>query len=153
MATAEITIQFLNPQKLGKKNASVKADDGQLYLVPPEMFHLFSQGSRYKIEYKTSTFNGVTFRFVEKVEAATGAAPAGTAAPRSAGKYGATDDVTAERIFVCGGLNAMLNNSNATSFTASKEDLLERVEALRWVWNNSFGRPKPRDDMDDSNPF
>lgn len=146
-----INVKFINPAAAGKKNASIKTDDDQFFLVPPEMLGQFQQGGRYKIEYKSNVFKGVTYKYVEKVEQDV-AAPS-PIAKHQAGKYGQTDMVTAERIFVCGAMNAILHNQNTLPFTLSGANLIERVNILRDVWRQTLGNPQQDAEMEDSIPY
>lgn len=149
MASTVIIAKYVNPVQPGKKNGSVKTEDDQLFLVPPEMLGQFEQGGRYKIEYKTNNFKGVTYRYVEKVER-----EASPVAKHQAGKYGGHVDMeTAERIFVCGSLNAMLANQNTMPFALSVENITERVNILRETWRRTFGNAQQNTEMGDEIPY
>lgn len=149
MATTTINVKFVNPAAAGKKNASIKTDDDQFFLVPPEMLGQFQQGGKYKVGYKSNVFKGVTYKYIETVEAA----EASPIAKFQGGKYGATDMATAERIFVCGAMNAMLHNQNTLPFTLTGDNLIERVNILRDVWRQTLGNPQQDAEMEDSIPY
>ena len=152
MATTVINVKFVNPAAAGKKNASIKTDDDQFFLVPPEMLGQFQQGGRYKIEYKANAFKGVTYKYVEKIEPDVAAGPS-PIAKHQAGKYGSTDMATAERIFVCGAMNAMLHNQNTLPFALTGDNLIERVNILRDVWRQTLGNPQQDAEMNDEIPY
>lgn len=154
MATTEITVKFLNPQQPGKKNASVKADDGQLYFVSPEMFPQFEQGGRYNIQYKVSTFKGIQYRHVETITKVqqTGQVINGPFAGSKA-KYGTVDMETAERIFVAGWMNGVARNPNFDPRGVTADDLVAEVNKMRSVWGATFGNPQKDDELSDSIPF
>lgn len=152
MPNAEITVQYCNPQQPGKKNASIKTNDGQMYFVPPEMFGQFQQGGRYNITYKESTFRGVQYRHVETV--------APVAAPQTngqivgaKGKYGAVDMETAERIFVSGWMNGVARNPNIDPRGLTADDLVNEVQKIRIVWGMTLGNPQKSGELDDEIPF
>lgn len=152
MPTAEITVSFCNPQKPGKKNASVKTADNQLYLVPPELYPQFSEGNKYKVDYKNfKTNDGTVLKIIEKAE------PMATAAPAPGrNKPGARyqdDAVVAERIFVCGAINNMMANQNIDPRGMSAADVTEQVNKLREVWRKTFGNPQQNAEMGDEVPF
>ena len=51
MPTAEITVQYLNNPKPGKKMGSVKSSEGDYYNCPPQMLHIFKVGEVCKVEF------------------------------------------------------------------------------------------------------
>jgi hypothetical protein len=156
--TAQITVKYLNPQQPGKKNASIKDNDGQLYFVSPDMFSQFEQGGQYSIQYKTSEFKGVKYRHIEKVDKAAGASSAPAPGPNihnsmTKAAYGKVDMETAERIFVCGAMNAMLSNQNVLPFALVPHDLIQRVNMLRETWRATLGNPQQDAELNDEIPF
>ena len=58
MPTAEITVQYVNAAKPGKKMGSIKSSEGDYYNCAPTMLHLFQVGEVCKIEYETSPKQG-----------------------------------------------------------------------------------------------
>lgn len=153
---AQITVKYCNPQQPGKKNASIKTDDGQLYFVSPEMFTQFEQGGKYNIQYKTNTFKGVQYRHIESATKMNAAPPVNPLAAHNAGTratYGVQDMATAERIFVCGALNAILANQNVNPFVLLPEDIKQRVNMLREAWRGTFGNPQQDAELNDEIPW
>ncbi len=153
--TARITVSFINQPKPGKTNGTIKTKDDQLYGVKPDMLALFEQKKTYDIEFSSREFNGQTYKTVtsvKKVEDAPAASANG--AGTSYGRYGATDDKTAERIFVCGGLNAAIEGGHVDLNT---EHLTNLVNIFRLVWDDTFGKDgKPAKNADmggDEIPF
>lgn len=162
MSTAKIEVSYVNAPKPGKKMGNLKLADGTFYLVAPSMLGLFQNGGKYEVEYEESEFGGKTWRTVKKLAGGGNGAVGGSQV--RTGAYGATDDKTAERIFVCGGLNAFITSGqvepNAVSIT-------QAVNALRSAWSGTLGGkggatsgPQPQvvpatvdDDMNDSIPF
>lgn len=154
MATTEITVQYCNPQQPGKKNASIKTNDGQLYFVAPEMFSQFEQGGRYNIQYKVSSFRGVQYRHVETVtKIAPSPAANGGQFAGAKGKYGTVDMETAERIFVSGWMNGLARNPNIDPRGLTADDLVVEVNKIRTTWSMTLGNPQKSDDLDDEIPF
>ena len=51
MPTAEITVQYINNAKPGKKMGSIKSSEGEYYYCAPTMLHLFQMGEVCKVEF------------------------------------------------------------------------------------------------------
>lgn len=151
MPSAEFTAKFINPAKPGKKNANIKTDTDDFYLVPLELVDQFTQGNRYKVEYRTSTFNGTTYKYVDKVEQVAQAAP--SPGRNKPGARYQDDAVVAERIFVCGAINNMMANQNIDPRGMSAADVTEQVNKLREVWRKTFGNPQQDTEMQDEIAF
>lgn len=138
MPTATITVKYVNPAKPGKKQGSVKTPDGQYYGVWADKVASFQQNTIYEVEYEERAGqDGTTWRtiksFTEK-----GKAQSGYNGPRRSGNtYRETSVKDAERIFVCGAINAGLS-SGRLEFTQTA--LIETVNILRDVWDATFGQ-------------
>lgn len=105
MMSMNVKVAYVNPVKPGKKNGSIKTEDNQIFGVPPHFLGQFRVGGSYQIEYDTHTWQGQDYKTVGKVVQ--------LAAPESntvRGNPRPIDDRTAERIFVCGLLNAAAGN-------------------------------------------
>jgi len=147
MGQQNVTIAFVNQPKVGKKNGSIKTKDGEMFGVPPEKLAMFQQGGQYQLEYSERQFNGQIYRTVVAAHL--------LAPPQASGgnKYSpVTDnDATAERIFVCGALNAHIQSGQAEM---SLSHIGNVVNMLRQVWSETFGSPQKDDDMNgDSIPY
>ena len=60
MPVAEITVQYVNFAKPGKKFGSVKSSEGNYYWGPDNLLHAFQQGEVCKIEYSENNgFNSI----------------------------------------------------------------------------------------------
>ncbi len=150
--TARITVSFVNPAKPGKTNGSIKTKDDQMYGVKPDMLSLFQPKGTYDIEFSERQFNGQTYKTVTSVKQVQDAPPA---TGNSGGKYGNQDMATAERIFVCGALNAMIHGGLVE---VSQVYISNVVNVLRASWAETFGSNQPpkfdNPDMgDESIPF
>lgn len=148
MGQANIAIAYVNPPKAGKKNGSVKTKTGEMFGVPPEKLDQFQQGGEYAVEYSERQFNGQTYR---TIIAATLMQPPVQSRSNDTGKYGNKDDATAERIFVCGALNAHVSSGQAEMSAAYIGNI---VNILREVWRTEMAGPAKNADMgEDSIPF
>lgn len=144
---AIITALYVNPPKAGKKNGTIKAEGDVLYLAKPPILAIFQQGGQYKIGYEEYEINGVHFKEIKAAQQVSAAAPATSG---NTGRYPAhQDDALAERIFVCGAINATMSNPNVKP--SLDMDGIKIVNFWRNVWASTFGAKtaavKPKDDM------
>lgn len=131
MNTATVTPDFVNQPRKNPKFGSIKVGD-TYYSVPVSMLSQFQPKQQYVITYETSDAG---YHNVKTVKPVGGGA---SITAMQGGKYGATDDATAERIFVCGALNAFIT---AGKIEASAESVRKAVDALRTAWRQTFGAP------------
>lgn len=150
IGTAVINVAYVNLPKAGKKNGSVKTADGAYYGVPPNMLALFQPNNSYEVAYETSEWQGKTYRNVSAVKPA-GSTPPVMHHPAAGRNAGPQDMATAERIFVCGALNAAIRAGQVN--VGDVESTTHAVQAIREAWRMTLGNPQQRDDMDDSIPF
>lgn len=144
---ANIQVKFVNEPREGRKNGTIKTEDDELYGVPPQKLGMFQPGGRYQIEYSTRSWKGQDYKTVISANLL---APPSTNSG-GGGKYGRTDDATAERIFVCGALNAAIQGGHVELSSATLGNV---VNMLRQVWSETFGVPQKNADMDgDQIPF
>lgn len=76
MNTATIEVARSFPPKEGKKKATIKTTDGELFGAWPNMLHGLQPGGTYEIEYDSRDFEGKTYRTIKKFK------PTGKAAER-----------------------------------------------------------------------
>jgi hypothetical protein len=143
MGQASITVKYVNAAKPGKKNGSVKGVNDDIYGVPPHMLANFQPGATYTIDYSERVFNGQTYKTVTTAVLASPAPAEGT----GGGKYGPVGDATAERIFVCGALNAAIQGGHVELSDAVLSNV---VNMLRSVWSHTLGASKKNADMGDN---
>lgn len=150
-----VKIAYVNPPQQGRKNGSIKTDTGEFYGVPPAMLSQFTQGGTYSVEYGERIYNGRTYKDIKSASMIN--------APSGGGRQ--TDDVTSERIFVCGAINSALQSGQLN--IGDEEAVTHAVAMLRSVWARTFGgrsqaaaqqgrqqqQMPPRGDMDDQIPF
>lgn len=164
MPEATIVAAKVFRPKPGKKRWTIVTPDETLYGAMPDIASRFREGGTYEIGYKVDHFAGKDYLVIEGAREV--AAPTAAPATGSSGKYGAKDDETAERIFVCGALNASLGNPNFTPTELGGDALVAMVKRFRAVWAATFGAPQAQptpaqkappepkiDDMNDEIPF
>lgn len=66
MNAAIIKVKFADPAKAGKKQATIKTEDGQIFGVWPDKFGLLRPGQTYTIEFSEREYQGKTFRTITK---------------------------------------------------------------------------------------
>jgi len=155
MTVTEITVAYVNSPRGNAKSATIKDTGGAYYGIDPKWQSQFTPGVTYKLEYDTDPTG--KYRNVKRFKAIGGApAPAG---------HAASDPGLAERIFVCGALNAMLSNPNTRPLELNIGQLTALTNVCRDAWVLTFGKGRedlppeqttkaaPRDDMDDSVPW
>lgn len=140
----EIQIQKIYPPKQAGWSASIKGADGNYYGVKEIVAHGLSEGQTISADIRTKEVNGKVYRDIIKINDAGSAAlsgPARATTPSSpAGKYGAQDDATAERIFVCGVVNAVAPKIYEKLGTIDSEKLSALVQVARSTWVSTLGR-------------
>ena len=148
MPSAIVKVTYVNQAQAGKVNGSIKVEDGTYYGVKPAMLGLFQPGNTYEIQYESSDFKGKTYHKVISVK------PVASAPQTSGGstKGYQTDDKTAERIFVCGAINAAISSNQLALLTT---DVIQAVNSLREAWRQTLGRKQTasEEEMDDSIPY
>lgn len=94
MNAAVIKVKFANAPKEGKKKATIKTDDDQIFGVWPRQLGLFQPGRSYKIEFEEHDWQGRTYRTITKCEPATDAAPSNESGSASNAALGEAEFVT-----------------------------------------------------------
>ncbi len=153
--SAVITAAYVNPPKQGRKNGTIKDASEILYLAKPPILAQFQPGGQYKINYEEYVINGTSFKEIKSAEQVGGAASGGNPSAGARRTYG-QDEGLAERIFVCGAVNATLGNPNVKPYELAGMGLVELVNKYRKVWQLTFGGGVTKaadDDMSDEIPF
>ena len=166
MQVTTIHVTEVVPPQPGKKRGRVKDSSGALYQAGYPLLSSFQPGNSYNIVYKDDSFNNVSFRVIESIQgAAQGGQPQSTpyqpttTMPQPRQQYNVPapqthTDPTAERIFVCGALNAALSNPNMHPATLTSNQVAGMVKVYREAWDRTFGgKPTVGDDMNDEIPF
>lgn len=139
---ATITVKYVNPPK-GKGPASVKDDKGVYWKFwttgkNPIDLETFREDQAYTVGYKTEQYNGKDQYTITDVLPSGHAPSAPRPAAANGGKYAPTDDKTAERIYVCGGLNAAITAGKVDVFMP--DDVVSATESLRSAYQATFGK-------------
>lgn len=153
MEKATVTIAFVNPPKSEKGPGNVKDTNGNYWKCWKETLLLFAVGSVYDITFEKGEYKGKPDNTVLTAkQSAKAPEPAQKAeqARYPAPKYGSTDMATAERIFVCGALNASLGNPEIVGGPPTGAAVIGLVNVFRQAWHNTFGTVQKDDEMNDS---
>ncbi len=138
----EIQISKIYPPKQSGWSASIKAQDGNYYGVKEEVAKSLAEGQTITADVKMQEKNGKTYRDIIKIhDAGPSARPGSTPAPtQSTGRYGSNDDATAERIFVCGFVNATAPKVYEKFGAISSDQLTALVMVARTTWEETLGK-------------
>jgi len=160
LVTANVTVQYVNEPKDGRKTGSIRGTDGIYYGAWPDKLRMFEEGETYEISYKEN--NGFRNIVAAKRLAAqpqrrpqqqqdfttidvSNPQPAPiprqqpqrpVASPPANGYYRPTAPRDAERMFVCATLGHFIAAGRAEW---NEDDLVARVNMLRSVWQRTFG--------------
>ena len=139
MPVAEITVQYVNFAKPGKKFGSVKSSEGNYYWGPDKLLHAFQQGEVCKIEYSEN--NG--FNSIGKKLGSTKAPPL-TPPPRQR-----TNPVDAENMFIIALLKEFVA---AGKVDLSTTEIAQAVKMIREAYRVTLGglEKQRSDEMDDA---
>lgn len=129
MTIETVTVQYVNQPKAGKSYGSIKVADGRYISVHQDKLGLFRKDGTYVIETEQ---NGQYHNFKRIVSDQSASAPQGATPNSSSGR---NDDATAERIFVCGIVNAAVGAGH----DLSGQGLVDLVRRCRKVWAYTFG--------------
>lgn len=133
MTTETVTVAFVNqPKEAGKSYGSIKTADGKFISVHRDKLGLFQKGGSYVVEYETTDRGYHNFKAL--VQQA-GQANGHTAAPPARNE----DLATAERIFVCGIVNAAVGAGHQTDWPS----LVPLVNNARNAFAFTFGGRTP----------
>src|SRR5512138_751926 len=125
---AEITVQYVNPPKEGKKWGNVKSSDGTLYWGSPAALAQVKPRENCKLEYDSGGKDGTLKSIKKKIEIA----PA-LQRPTPAPIRGRTNPTDSEQIFVV----AIIKGIATADMSATEGIAL--VNLWRGVYRNTFG--------------
>lgn len=150
MTQTEVTVAYVNAPRGRAKSGSIKDSAGNYYGIKwPDWQNEFVPGNSYKIEYEQNgQFKNITrYKLI------------GANLHKPAVAHGGGDPDLAERIFVCGAVNATMGNPNVhpNSQEWDTRGCINLVNHWRKVWANTFGgkavETQVKDDMNDEIPF
>lgn len=162
MNTAVINVVEVQPPQPGKKRGKVKDTSGALYQAAYPLLSSFQPGGTYSITYKDDSFNGFSFRVIEGMQPAVGAAPTPPPAPmvstggttQNVVREAAQPSLRDEHIFVCGALNASLGNPNMNPAAMTAQQVASLVRMFRTAYAHTFGgKISSEEAMNDEIPF
>jgi hypothetical protein len=140
--TAEITVQYVNPPKEGKKWGNIKSTAGEAYFGPPSMLSRYQPGETCKIEYELGGTDGTLKSLKRKIDV-----PQALQRPTPPPMRGRTNPTDSEQIFVCALLKELVSRDDTVT------DVIARVNLLRDVYRNTFGGQRQDDQMRDEIQF
>jgi hypothetical protein len=133
MNAAVIKVRFANPPREGKKKASIKTDDDQIFGVWPRQLGLFQPGRSYKIEFEESTWKGQTYRTITKCEPAADVEERTNEAGTSSQRGSQTNSVEAQ--FVARVLSASIMLG---AVKLERDSLTSATKLIRTVYRDTF---------------
>lgn len=141
----QIEVVRIYPAKQAGWSASIKGKDGNYYGVKEAVANTLSVGQVITADVATKEKDGKTYRDIIKIHDAgpSGNPPAASAPTQStahAPRYGNTDESTAERIFVCGFVNAVSPKIYEKLGNVNSEQLTALVQVARVTWAETFGK-------------
>lgn len=142
-----ITVQRIIPPTGNRKSHTVKDLDGIMFGVWPDKIGLYREGESYDIEYTVSEKGFRDITKCQMLAKPAAASPSQRIEPphqgttpndKGAGQfYRPTAPRDAERMFVCSTLNAFIQTGRVE---CSKALMIDYVNELRGVWQETFGR-------------
>jgi len=118
MPEIEITVQYVNFPKPGKKLGSIKSVEGKYYYMEPDSLKRFSEGEVCTIEYNVSD-DGKWQRLTRKISTSA-AAPAPTFRSETSPK-------DSKQIFVTALLKEMVSEADGRDSVLAKGNMLKEV--------------------------
>lgn len=137
MSTAKVTVAFVNPPKPGRKQGSIKTEDGVYIGVWPEMLGQFAKGGTYEIEYDSQTGkDGRVYHSLKKLVSGSN----GAQAPLNPSAGGGQSHAKAAEMFAMGMLNRSVQGLGVEAIP--EEDVIfNKIVALRAAWTAAWAAP------------
>ena len=114
--TAEITVQYVNPPKEGRKWGSVKSAEGHYYYGPPQMLSVYQPGEVCKIEYEMGGNDGQLRTLKRKLSQT----PPALARPTPSPPRQRTNPTDSEQMFVTALLKEMVVETDTSTSIIQK---------------------------------
>jgi hypothetical protein len=162
MPVAEITVQYVNPPKVGKKMGSIKSTSGDYYNVFPDKLDMFQAGMNYTIEY---TVSDQGFKSFKKLANASAPVQIGNLAAARAVAPFKSGDTKSEEMFAMGFMNRCYQGA---CHVPPHDSLVIELRTLQSAWREVFSPQAPQvpqarpsaatqtvvpDDLNDEIPF
>lgn len=146
--SAEITVQYVNPPKAGKKWGSIKATDGAYYSGPPAMLDRFRQGETCKIEYTLGGSDGTLKAIKQKIETPAALQRLIAAPPRAP-----ANPSDGERMGTMGMVNSFIRSGTVDM---QRDSIKNVIKICRDAYNDIWGTPakqKSEQEFNDQIPY
>lgn len=149
MPTAEITVQYRNEKKPGRKMGNIKTSEGEYYGAPDNILFQFNKGEVCTIEYSESPKqdgSGVWKTITKKLS---GASPAQKIQPQIRARVNPAE---AEQMFVAALLKSFIE---AGKLNLSTAEIVAATNAIKDAYHRTLGSAEKQhsDDMDDGIPY
>lgn len=147
MPLTDITVQFVNQPKPGKRMGSIKSSEGEYYGCPPTLLGQFRAGEVCKIDFnETPKDGGGTWKNITRKIAGAGPPPV-IQLPRQR-----TNPGDSEQIYTTALLKEFIA---AGKLDLRTDSLVAATNAVREAYRQTFGGVEKRRDeeMDDSIPY
>ena len=143
--TAEITVQYVNPPKEGKKWGSVKSAEGHYYYGPPSMTAMYQVGEVCKIEYEMGGNDGQLRTLKRKLSQT----PPALARPTPSPPRQRTNPTDSEQIFCTAIRKGMIDRKD------SGASIVAKINLLREAYRVTFAAPnrQANDEFNDEIAF
>ena len=137
MPTQEITVQFVNPVKPGKKWGSIKTSEGQMFGCPPAMLKMFSPGEVCTVEIEEWSSGGGGI----KKKIGTSKAPPLSPPPRQR-----TNPIDTENMFVTALLKSYIE---AGKIELGTSDLVTAIKTIKDAYRFTSTEKQHSDELGD----
>lgn len=138
--TTEVIVpKFVNMPKPGKSYGSVVLPDDRRYVGRPEVLGMMQKGQAYSIDTEKQDWTNGQVVIVTKAVLANGT----VAASKGNGdqfKRQPTPEVDAERMYVCGLVNALAPAVYAKNGECTGATMIAMTNAARQAWRDTFGK-------------
>lgn len=133
-----ISPKFVNMPKEGKSYGSVVLADDRRYVGRPEVLGMMQKGQAYTIDTEKQDWTNGTVIIVTKAVLANGTVAA-SKGPTDQFKRQPTPEIDAERMYVCGLVNALAPAVYAKHGACDGVTMIAMTNAARQAWRDTFG--------------
>lgn len=156
MNTATVKVAFVNQPKPGRKQGSIKTEEGTYIGVWPEQLSKFKPGGTYEIEYET---NEKGYHTMKRLVGGDIVPPTAGQALNKTSSFAKGSDTKAVEMVVMG----IVGRAHQSTGTLPDEDTLYgQMLAVRAAWTRAFAAPLgpvpdasklTKDELNDEIPF
>lgn len=134
--TTITAVKWYEPKQPGW-SGSFKAQDGNYYGCKEDLKDQVPLGVPVEVEISTKEKDGKTYRDIKRVVGAQNVSAPVKVAPARNG-YGSTDDATAERIYCCGIINALVPKVYEKFGSITEDQVIAVTKMARGAWAKTF---------------